>query len=62
MIIFDLTGKRRTAFAGQQQAGEHVINLDAEDFNAGLYYYALIARTKNGDKVFKQMKKMLVVR
>lgn len=51
--IYDITGKTVMTFnEGRRNAGVYTIQLNAEDFDNGVYYYSLIA---DGSRVTKKM-------
>lgn len=61
--VFDVTGKQVTEiYNGLSDPGEYTADFDAVKLASGVYYYEITASTPNGGVIFKDVKKMVVVK
>ncbi len=61
--VCELLGRRvATLLDGKQQAGDRTVFWDASGVSSGLYFYKLTARKGRGNRVFRDVKKMLLVK
>lgn len=61
--VYDMTGKEVTEiYNGLSDPGEYTADFDAVKLASGVYYYEITAGTPNGGVIFKDVKKMVVVK
>jgi len=61
--VYDLLGRRvATLFRGKQQAGYRSVLWNASGVSSGFYFYKLTAQDAGGNQVFRDVKKMLLVK
>ncbi len=61
--VFDVTGKLvNEIYNGLSDPGEYTADFDAVKLASGVYYYEIIANSPNGAIIFKDVKKMVVVK
>ena len=61
--VFDVTGKQVSEiYNGLSDPGVYTADFDAVKLASGVYYYEITANTPNGGVVFKDVKKMVVVK
>lgn len=60
--VYDLTGRRVARLLdSQQEPGSHNVQWNASTFASGIYFYRIVAKNPNGDKII-QNKKMLLIK
>ncbi|MEO8512438.1 MAG: M1 family aminopeptidase [Ignavibacteria bacterium] len=61
--VFDVTGKLVTEiYKGLSDPGEYTADFDATRFASGIYYYEITANSPEGSVIFKDVKKMVLVK
>ena len=62
--IYDVSGKEMTLWKSNEQlsAGTHEIKFDAGALASGVYFYRLAVTDLNGKEVFKETKKMILLK
>ncbi|HEY3250751.1 MAG TPA: M1 family aminopeptidase [Ignavibacteria bacterium] len=61
--VYDATGKLvRTIFKGTMEAGKYTTDFNAANIASGIYYYELIAVNEKSNAMFKDVKKMVIVK
>ena len=62
--IFDILGREKTIWASGKllNAGTHELSFDATDFSSGVYFYQVTVTDSNGNTVFKESRKMILIK
>ena len=61
--VYELLGRRvATLFDGREEAGYRSVLWEASALASGLYFYKLTAQDGGGSQVFRDVKKMLLVK
>ncbi len=61
--VFDITGSLvAEIYNGLSDAGRYTADFDAAKLASGVYYYSINATTENGSVLYKNVKKMVVVK
>ena len=61
--VYDVTGRMVSEiYNGLSDPGEYTADFDAVMLSSGVYYYEITANTQNGGVIFKDVKKMVVVK
>ncbi len=61
--VYDVTGRMVSEiYNGLSDPGEYTADFDAVMLSSGVYYYEITANTPNGGVIFKDVKKMVVVK
>jgi len=61
--IYDVTGRQISEiYSGQSEPGVYTADFDAAKIASGVYYYELTASSLNGGVIFKDVKKMVIVK
>jgi hypothetical protein len=61
--VFDITGKAVSEiYNGLSDPGKYTADFDATGLASGVYYYIISASSENGGVIFKDVKKMVVVK
>ena len=61
--VFDITGKQVSEiYNGLSDPGKYTADFDATNFASGVYYYEVTANSPDGGILFKDVKKMVVVK
>jgi len=63
ITIFNLLGEvvKELVNSGQQ-SGYHSVSFNAVDLSSGIYFYAISASSINGQKEFKSVRKMTLLK
>jgi hypothetical protein len=62
IAIYDILGRKVATLsnAQQQTAGSHLVRWDAHNLASGVYFYRVIAEKKDGNRIIKNRKMLLV--
>ena len=61
--IFDLNGKRVSEiYNNLSEPGKYTTDFNASDLASGVYYYEVSASSPNGELIFKDVKKMVLIK
>lgn len=63
LAVYDITGKHIIDLANQKQdAGKYEVDFLGDGYSSGVYFYKIIIETEKGGKVYKETKKMLMIK
>jgi hypothetical protein len=61
--VYSLTGEEAALlFDGNQSAGTYQVNFNAGNLSSGIYFYVLEAKSEDGKEVYRNVKKMTLLR
>ena len=62
VTLINKLGQEYLIADGEYTSGYHSVNLERENLQSGMYFYRLTARGKNGEQLFSEMRKMILMR